>query len=132
MLTDQQIFAATKNCIDMWNTLDVEKTLSTYTDDVHYCDPAVKGHIKGKDDLRRYLTKFFKVWDMQFRVLEDHRIAGMDGQVCVWEVDIQHRNGGKKITLRGMDIIEVRGNQLSRDEAFMNMVPLQELMAEHA
>ena len=127
LLSDKEIFAATQNCIDMWNTLDVEKTLSSYTDDVLYRDPGLTSPIKGKDPLRRYLTKFFRVWDMQFRVLEDRRLAGLDGQVCLWEVDVRRRGGSRQITIRGMDIIEVRGKQLSRDEAFMNMVPLGEL-----
>jgi ketosteroid isomerase-like protein len=128
MLTDEEVFAATRNCIEMWNTLDVEKTLSSYTDDVSYFDPGVKGHIRGKDELRRYLTRFFRVWEMQFRVLEDRRLAGMDGQVCLWEVDVRRVGGDKKVTVRGMDLIEVRGNQLCRDEAFMDRQALQELL----
>jgi ketosteroid isomerase-like protein len=128
MLTDEQIFAATRNCIEMWNTLDVEKALSSYTDDVLYFDPGVKGYIRGKDELRRYLTRFFRLWEMQFRVLEDRRLAGMDGQVCLWEVDVRRVGGDKQVTVRGMDIIEVRGNQLCRDEAFMDRQALQELL----
>ena len=37
--------------------------------------------------------------------------------------------GGETITIHGMDICEVRGTQLSRDEAYMDTLPLTELMA---
>lgn len=127
-LTDEQIFKATRDCIDAWNTLDVEATLATYTDDVVYRDPKTRGKIVGKDDLRRYLTKFFKVWDFQFTVTEEHRLEGKDAQMCMWSADLTHRAGGETITLHGMDICEVRGTQLSRDEAFMDTLPLVPLM----
>lgn len=120
MLTDQQIYKATRDCIAAWNTLDLEATLATYTDDVVYRDPKTSGKIIGKDALRSYLRKFFKVWDMQFRVTEEHRLAGLDGQVVMWDCDITPRAGGETKTVSGMDICMVRGTQLSRDEAYMD------------
>jgi ketosteroid isomerase-like protein len=127
MLTDQEIYKATRDCIEAWNTLDLETTLATYTDDILYRDPATSGKIHGKDELRRYLTKFFRVWNMQFRVIEEHRLAGLDGQLVMWDCDISPRQGGKMLTVTGMDICMVRGHQLCRDEAFMDMRGLAEL-----
>lgn len=127
MLTDHEIFAATKRCIDMWNTLDLEATLETYTDDVVYCDPKTGRRILGKAALRRYLRKFFERWNMQFTVLEDHRLEGLDGQAVIWSCSIAKREGGAARTVRGMDIVMVRGNQLCRDEAFMDTSVLDEL-----
>lgn len=120
MLTDQEIFKATRDCIAAWNTLDLEGTLATYTDDVVYRDPKTAGKIIGKDALRSYLRKFFKVWDMQFRVTEEYRLAGLDGQLVMWDCDITARAGGETRTVSGMDICMVRNGQLSRDEAFMD------------
>jgi ketosteroid isomerase-like protein len=128
-LTDQQIFKATRDCIEAWNSLDLEATLATYTDDVVYSDPKTRGKIHGKDDLRRYLTKFFQVWDMQFSVIEEHRLVGQDAQLCMWDCKIRHRAGGETIVLSGMDICGVRGAQLCRDEAFMDTLPLEALIA---
>ncbi len=125
LLSDEEIFGATLNCIAAWNTLDLETTLATYTDDVVYQDPGTRGRIYGKDDLRRYLTKFMRKWEMTFRVLEDRRIEGANAQVCLWEVDIRQRGGdGPTLTQPGMDIIHVRDGQLSRDEAFMDRLPM--------
>jgi ketosteroid isomerase-like protein len=127
LLSDQEIFDATANCIAAWNTLDLETTLATYTDDVVYQDPGTRGRIIGKDDLRRYLGKFLKKWDMQFRVIEDRRIEGANAQVCLWEVDIKLRDSdAEPITVNGMDIIHVRDGQLSRDEAFMDRLPMMQ------
>ncbi|MEO8297112.1 MAG: nuclear transport factor 2 family protein [Burkholderiales bacterium] len=127
-LSDEHIFGATRHCIDMWNTLDLEATLSTYSDDVVYCDPKTGRRIIGKAALRRYLRKFFERWDMQFTVLEDLRLEGQDGQVVIWECKISRREGGPARTVRGMDICMVRGSQLCRDEAFMDTSVLAELM----
>ena len=124
MLTDQEIFKATRNCIDAWHTLDVEKTLATYTDDVIYRDPKTSGKILGKDALRSYLRKFFKVWDMRFTVTEEHRLAGLDGQLVMWDCDITSRASGEMKTVSGMDICMVRDGQLSRDEAYMDTAVL--------
>lgn len=129
MLTDQQIFSATRRCIDMWNTLDLEATLDTYTDDVIYCDPKTGKRIIGKANLRRYLRKFFERWDMQFVVTEEYRLEGQDGQAVLWNCTIRRRDGGPSRVVRGMDICMVRGHQLCRDEAYMETSVLQELMA---
>jgi ketosteroid isomerase-like protein len=128
MLTDQQIFDATRRCIDMWNTLDLEATLDTYTDDVIYCDPKTGKRIIGKANLRRYLRKFFERWDMQFVVTEEYRLEGQDGQAVLWDCTIRRREGGPSKLVRGMDICMVRGNQLCRDEAYMGTSVLGELM----
>jgi ketosteroid isomerase-like protein len=127
-LTDAQIFRATRDCIHAWNSLDLEATLATYTDDVVYRDPRTRGRIHGKADLRRYLSKFLKVWDMQFTVVEEHRLVGQDAQLCMWDCRIRHRSGADSITLSGMDICGVRGGRLSRDEAFMDTLPLEALL----
>ncbi len=130
MLSDQQIFQATRHCIDMWNTLDLEATLGTYTDDVIYCDPKTGRRIIGKDNLRRYLRKFFERWDMQFEVTEEYRLEGQDGQAVLWNCAIRRREGGPTRMVRGMDICMVRGHQLCRDEAYMDTNVLTRLMAE--
>lgn len=127
MLTDQEIFKATRDCIAAWNTLDLEGTLATYTDDVTYRDPKTSGKIIGKDALRSYLRKFFRVWNMQFRVTEEYRLAGLDGQMVMWDCDISPRDGGEMRTVSGMDICMVRNGQLSRDEAYMDTAVLDEL-----
>ncbi|WP_234195591.1 nuclear transport factor 2 family protein [Pseudacidovorax sp. NFM-22] len=128
MLSDQEIFDATRRCIDMWNTLDLEATLDTYTDDVIYCDPKTGKRIIGKDNLRRYLRKFFERWDMQFVVTEEYRLEGQDGQAVLWDCTIRRREGGPSRRVRGMDICMVRGGQLCRDEAYMETSVLQALM----
>lgn len=129
LLTDDEIFGTTLRCIEAWNTLDLDTTLDTYSDDVIYRDPGTVDRIEGKDDLRRYLTKFFRVWNMQFRVLEDRRIAGANAQVCVWEADISALTRPDRIiTQMGMDVIHVRDGVLTRDEAFIDRLPLQGLL----
>jgi ketosteroid isomerase-like protein len=128
MLSDQEIFNATRACIDAWNTLDLEATLATYTDDVIYCDPKTGKRIIGKDGLRRYLRKFFERWDMQFVVTEEYRLEGQDGQAVLWDCSIRRREGGPARVVCGMDICMVRGTQLCRDEAYMETSVLQDLM----
>ena len=129
--SDEGIFAATLRCIEAWNTLDLEAVLATYSEDVVYQDSGSGGVIHGKAALRDYLLKFLRVWDMQFTVTEDRRIAGADAQVCLWDVAIRRRDrrGGEVIHTSGIDIIHIneRG-ELSRDEAYIDRVPMQALL----
>ena len=126
LLDDDEIFAATRRCIDAWNTLDLESVLATYSQDVVYQDPGSRGRIVGKEALRGYLTKFLAVWDMQFTVTEDRRIANSNAQACLWDVEVRRRDGaGTVVCTSGMDIIHVNAlGELSRDEAFIDRVPL--------
>jgi ketosteroid isomerase-like protein len=126
LLEDAEIFEATRRCIDAWNSLDLEAVLATYSDDVIYRDSGSGGRIDGKRSLERYLNRFLQVWDMQFVVTEDRRIAGSNAQVCLWDVVVRRRDGrGQPVMTSGMDIIHVnvRG-ELSRDEAYIDRVPL--------
>jgi ketosteroid isomerase-like protein len=98
---------------------------ATYTDDVIYRDPRIRGLLHGNGELRRYLSKFFAVWDVRFTVTDERRIVGENAQLCMWDCEFTHRTTGRSVTLAGMDLCEVRGGQLSRDEAFMDTLPLE-------
>ncbi len=67
---------------------------------------------------------------MQFRVIEERRLAGLDGQLVMWDCDITLNQGGPTRTVTGMDICMVRGHQLCRDEAFMDTAILAELRSK--
>jgi hypothetical protein len=42
--------------LEAWNTQDVDRVLSCYTDDVRYRDPNTRGDVEGSDAMGRYLT----------------------------------------------------------------------------
>lgn len=129
LLSDGEIFMVTRRCIDAWNRGDAAATAATYTDDVVYRDPKIVGLLEGGDALLRYLRKFFDVWSTDFVVTDERRIAGENAQLCMWDVVMTHRSSGRSTTISGMDLCVVRGGQLSRDEAFMDTLPLEALKA---
>ncbi|MFJ9562864.1 nuclear transport factor 2 family protein [Streptomyces fuscichromogenes] len=130
LLRDEEIFAATRRCVDAWNSLDLEAILGTYAEDVVYQDSGSNGRILGKAALRRYLTKFLKMWDMRFAITEERRIAGADAQVCLWTVEVRRQDGqGDVVKTTGVDIIHVNeAGELSRDEAYIDRVALLPLL----
>jgi hypothetical protein len=125
LYSDEHIFHTTRTCIDAWNAGDLEWTLSTYTNDVSYRDPKIRGVLNSNADLRRYLDKFFKVWGMTFTVTDERRIAGENSQLCMWDCAFVHLPSGREVTISGMDLCVVRGDQLSTDHAFMDTLPLE-------
>ncbi|WP_052665843.1 nuclear transport factor 2 family protein [Nitriliruptor alkaliphilus] len=127
LMSDEEVFAATRRCIDAWHTLDVATTLASYTEDVVYRDPKTRGFIVGHDQLGRYLDVFFRVWDMRFHIIDERRLAGQNGQLCMWDVEATHRRTGRSTTISGMDLCLVEDGRLSRDEAFMDTLPLETL-----
>ncbi len=46
-----------ENFLGSWNTQDVEKVVSCYTEDLVYVDPNTRGPVEGADAMRRYLGK---------------------------------------------------------------------------
>jgi len=127
LYTNEYIFDVTRHCIDEWNRGDLDATLATYTGDVIYKDPKIRGRLHGNAELRRYLEKFFRVWTTTFVVTDEQRIVGENAQVCMWDCEMTHRGTGRSCVLSGMDLCVVNGEQLSRDEAFMDTLPLEEL-----
>ncbi len=111
-----------------WNTQEVERVVSCYTTDVDYRDPNTRGSVRGGEALRRYLTKLFAGWKMHWSLREAHLFADSGGCAVLWHATFQRPGGETTIGIDGMDLVEVRGDQIARNEVCFDRAQLAPLL----
>ncbi len=111
-----------------WNSQDVERVVATYTEDVRYRDPNTRGHIEGRDAMRRYLRKLFAAWQMTWAQREVFQLAAIDGVAFLWHATFRHQGGSQVVEADGMDLALVRGEQLARNEVYFDRAVLAPLL----
>ena len=117
-----------RNCLDAWNTQDVDRVASCYTDDVVYADPNTRGVINGSDHFRRYLGKLFEAWEMTWALKEGFLFEGGNGCAMLWHATIARPGGSKVLEFDGMDLVLVRGRLIERNEVYFDRIALMELL----
>lgn len=110
-----------------WNSQDVERVLDCYTDDVRYRDPNTRGEIMGRADLRRYLTRLFSEWRMNWQARETFDLAEANGAAFLWHATLRPARGDRTIEVDGMDLAVLRGAQVARNEVYFDRSALQSL-----
>jgi ketosteroid isomerase-like protein len=98
-----------------WTSQDVERVLDCYTEDLVYLDPNTRGPVRGRDAMRRYLTRLFAAWTMTWSLREAALFEGGRGCTVLWHATLQ-RAGGPKAEADGMDLVEVREDRICRNE----------------
>ena len=111
-----------------WNTQEVERVLSCYTTDVDYRDPNTRGSVRGGEALRRYLTKLFAGWKMHWSLREAYLFENGGGCAVLWHATFQRPGGETTIGIDGMDLVEVRGDQIARNEVCFDRAQLAPLL----
>lgn len=111
-----------------WSTQDVERVVSCYTDDVDYRDPNTRGSVRGGDALRRYLTRLFAAWTMHWSLREAHLFNDGAGCCVLWHATFQRPGGEITIGIDGMDLVEVRGDRIARNEVCFDRAQLAPLL----
>jgi ketosteroid isomerase-like protein len=106
--------------LSAWNSQDVDRVLSCYTEDCLYQDPNTRGPVEGHDALRRYLSRLFQQWNMHWSLREFFLFADGDGGAFLWRARLTPASGGKTSEVDGMDLIMVRGDRLCRNEVYFD------------
>lgn len=114
---------------DAWNTQDVDLVLDCYTDDALYIDPNTRGAVKGREGLRAYLTKLFAQWDMTWSGRELFPLETTDGSAALWTATLSPKGSDQSVTVDGMDLAILRGDQLARNEVYFDRSALAPLLA---
>ena len=104
-----------KRFLAAWTSQDVDAVLATYTEDLVYRDPNTRGEIRGANAMRRYLTRLFGAWEMTWSLREAHVSAEGTGAV-LWHATFRPRGGGAPVEADGMDLVQVRGGRVARNE----------------
>ena len=113
-----------ENFLSAWNKQDVEAVVSCYTDDCVYLDPNTRGVVEGHEALRRYLTRLFERWRMHWSVRECFVLADKNGGAFLWRAQLTPASGGKTAEIDGMDLVEVRGDRMRRNEVYFDRMAM--------
>ena len=106
-----------------WTGNQPERLIEFYSDDVLYRDPARPDGITGKAALSDYLRKLLRknpdwVWSAK------EIIPSGKGFVLKWTATIPVAS--RTVIVDGLDIVEVSGEQISRNEVFFDRSVLPE------
>jgi len=103
-----------------WNAHDADKVASLYTDDVVYEDVAFGLTARGHAELRKMAADFFTgVADFKLELVSN-KTMGNHGS-CEWifsGTDVGMFKTGKKFSVRGASVYEVRGGKFSTNRDY--------------
>ena len=128
-MAKQDLERLTTSFLEAWNSQDVERVVACYTEDVQYRDPNTRGHVEGRDALRRYLRKLFASWQMTWARREVFELAGTPGVAFLWHATFRRPGGAQVVEADGMDLVVLRGDQLVRNEVYFDRALLAPLLA---
>lgn len=117
-----------QQCLDAWTAQDVEAVVACYAEDVEYRDPNTRGHVKGRDALRRYLQKLFSQWTMTWTLREMFLFTGAQGGAFLWHATFKKPGGEKIVEADGMDLVIMEGDLLKRNEVYFDRAVLAPLL----
>lgn len=112
--------------IAAWNSHDPEKMLPLFTDDVFYEDVAFGEVSHGQAELRKFAASEFEgVPDLELKLLHAN-VQGGHGAI-EWSfsgTDKGVYKTGKKFTVRGVSVIEVRKGKIARCQDFYDVAAI--------
>jgi ketosteroid isomerase-like protein len=128
----QTMIALAEKFLGAWNTQDVDRVLSCYTDDLEYRDPNTRGAVRGTEAMRRYLSKLLTSWQMHWSLREAHLFDDRRGCAVLWHATFRRPGSDTPIEIDGMDFVEVRGGRIARNEVCFDRAQLAPLLAAAA
>lgn len=122
--------------LDAWTSQDVDRVLACYADaELAYSDPNTRGAIRTKDEFRRYLAKLFAAWTMTWTAREVRPFGDGSGAAVLWRATFAKAGPPKDgsaatlppIAIDGIDLVEVRGGLVTRNEVQFDRTKLVQL-----
>jgi len=112
--------AIAEKWIAAWNSHSPEKMLPVFTDDVFYEDVAFAEVSHGSAELRKFAASEFEgVPDLELKLLRSNIHGGHGTIEWVFSgTDKGVFNTGKKFSVRGVSVIDVRDGKISRSLDF--------------
>jgi ketosteroid isomerase-like protein len=114
--------------LEAWTSQEVERVLACYTEDLRYRDPNTRGHVEGREAMRRYLSKLFASWQMTWHQRELFALGQEEGVAFLWRATFRRPGGAQVIEADGMDLAILRGDRLLRNEVYFDRALLAPLM----
>lgn len=118
--------AVPEKFIAAWNSHDPDKMLSLFTDDVFYEDVAFGEVSHGHAEMRKFAASEFEgVPDLELKLV---RAAIHDGHGTIeWTfsgTDKGVYKTGKKFTVRGVSVVDVRNGKIARSLDFYDVAAI--------
>ncbi|MBD3253617.1 MAG: nuclear transport factor 2 family protein [Candidatus Lokiarchaeota archaeon] len=111
--------------LNAWTGNDPEELIRFYGEDGYYQDPANPEGIRGSSDMLNYFRKLLaKNPDWRWKL--DELYPTPKGFVLKWYANIPV--GNDLVNAKGMDIVELRGDKITRNEVYFDRTPLFEKM----
>jgi hypothetical protein len=85
--------------------------------------------VEGADAMRRYLTKLFATWQMEWMPKELFPLDGVDGAAALWRASFRLPHGDELVEADGMDIVLLEGDRIKRNEVYFDRAVLAPLFA---
>jgi len=121
----KDIITFCQNWLTSWTGNNPEKLISFYSKTAFYQDPANPKGLKGHDDLFPYFKKLLAVnpkWIWQ--MIEAYPTE--KGFIIKWKATIPAKS--EEITEYGMDILELEGDLIIRNEVYFDRTELLSLL----
>jgi steroid delta-isomerase-like uncharacterized protein len=121
--------------VELWNGLNAEKASEVFTKDIVYEDVTFGVVFHGIDELKGFAKNTFVTFPQFTFTLVNSSCSGQQG-VIEWGLNgldgpIGLCGTGKTFTVRGVAVIELRGNKISRNVDFWDLATvLRRLLPE--
>jgi ketosteroid isomerase-like protein len=109
---------------ERWDRADIEGVLTGYTDDVDYFEVGGR-RFRGREQLRGYLESYFAIWDNRWHISRIHQLADAPGVVAFWDIEARRRGEQETVTVSGMDLLMLRGEQVESDWVYFDTAQLR-------
>lgn len=117
-----------------WNDRDSDGYLSLLTDDVVWDDPAMQAPAVGRDAVRSFSETVLRAFPDFHYAIRPPICVAPDGSRCAvpWKITATHLEPmdppgfgptGRRVEFEGVDLMEFRGDQVSRIDTLFNMWP---------
>ena len=120
-MKEGELFDYCREWLAAWTGNHPEKLISFYDRDALYIDPAHRGGLKGHAQILSYFERLLRVYhDWVWTPVEVFPIE--TGVIVKWECTI--RVGSEEIHETGMDIVELDGKKITRNEVYFDRTRL--------
>ncbi len=112
-----------------WSDADLERTLSYYSPDCRYRDPATRGPLVGHTGLRSHLERVFVSWPEElWEEVRHWDHADGQGLTLHWRATITSPRSGKGVQFEGLDLLRFAGGKIVEQLICFDPAPWRALM----
>jgi len=124
---DEIVLGIAERFLAAWNSQDVDSVVGCYTENLVYRDPNTRGEVRGREAMRRYLSKLFAVWTMHWSLRQAFPLQDGKGAAVLWRATFR-RDDSETVEADGMDLVLMQGEHIARNEVYFDRSALAPLM----